>query len=88
MIVDIGKKIVLLLQVNKNILVLLYFLNKIILFILAELVVDKAVELKYIGGVCGANIRPTPFLCLVLKMLQICPEKDIIVEFIKNEEFK
>ncbi|CAF4216186.1 unnamed protein product, partial [Rotaria sp. Silwood2] len=54
----------------------------------AELVVDKAVELKYIGGVCGGNIRPTPFLCLVLKMLQICPEKDIIVEFIKNEEFK
>ncbi|CAF0987568.1 unnamed protein product [Rotaria magnacalcarata] len=54
----------------------------------AELVVDKAVELKCIGGVCGANIRPAPFLCLVLKMLQICPEKDIIVEFIKNEEFK
>jgi pre-mRNA-splicing factor 38A len=55
---------------------------------LAELVVDKAVELKYIGGVCGGNIRPSPFLCLILKMLQICPEKDIIVEFIKNEEFK
>lgn len=57
-------------------------------FILAELVVDKAVELKYIGGVTGGNIRPSPFLCLILKMLQICPEKDIIVEFIKNEEFK
>jgi pre-mRNA-splicing factor 38A len=27
-------------------------------------------------------------LCLVLKMLQIQPEKDIIVEFIKNEDFK
>jgi len=54
----------------------------------AELVVDKAVELKYIGGVSGGNIRPAPFLCLILKMLQICPEKDIIVEFIKNEEFK
>jgi pre-mRNA-splicing factor 38A len=51
-------------------------------------VVDKAVELKYIGGVSGGNIRPSPFLCLILKMLQICPEKDIIVEFIKNEEFK
>jgi len=54
----------------------------------AELIVDKAVELKCIGGVSGGNIRPTPFLCLILKMLQICPEKDIIVEFIKNEEFK
>ncbi|NWV14553.1 PR38A factor, partial [Ptilonorhynchus violaceus] len=54
----------------------------------AELVVDKAMELKYVGGVCGGNIKPTPFLCLTLKMLQIQPEKDIIVEFIKNEDFK
>ncbi|KAB5584356.1 hypothetical protein PHYPO_G00106500 [Pangasianodon hypophthalmus] len=54
----------------------------------AELVVDKAMELKYIGGVYGGNIKPTPFLCLTLKMLQIQPEKDIIVEFIKNEDFK
>ncbi|XP_068095076.1 pre-mRNA-splicing factor 38A [Hyperolius riggenbachi] len=54
----------------------------------AELVVDKAMELKYVGGVFGGNIKPTPFLCLALKMLQIQPEKDIIVEFIKNEDFK
>lgn len=45
-------------------------------------------ELKYVGGVYAGNIKPTPFLCLILKMLQIQPEKDIIVEFIKNEEFK
>ena len=43
---------------------------------------------RYIGGVFGGNVKPTPFLCLTLKMLQIQPEKDIIVEFIKNEEFK
>ncbi|KAK3924939.1 Pre-mRNA-splicing factor 38 [Frankliniella fusca] len=54
----------------------------------AELLVDKAMELRFIGGVFGGNIKPTPFLCLILKMLQIQPEKDIIVEFIKNEEFK
>jgi pre-mRNA-splicing factor 38A len=54
----------------------------------AELVVDKAMELRYIGGTFAGNIKPTPFLCLTLKMLQIQPEKDIIVEFIKNEEFK
>lgn len=54
----------------------------------AELIVDKAMDLRYIGGVFGGNIKPTPFLCLTLKMLQIQPEKDIIVEFIKNEEFK
>merc|ERR1719481_1633400 len=45
-------------------------------------------ELKYIGGVFGGNIKPTPFICLVLKMLQIQPEKDIVIEFIKNEDFK
>lgn len=56
--------------------------------LLAALMVDKAMELKYIGGVFGGNIKPTPFLCLVLKMLQIQPEKDIIVEFLKNENFK
>ncbi|XP_056648486.1 pre-mRNA-splicing factor 38 [Diorhabda sublineata] len=54
----------------------------------AELLVDKAMELRFIGGVFGGNIKPTPFLCLTLKMLQIQPEKDIVVEFIKNEEFK
>uniref|UniRef100_A0A2C9K8S3 Pre-mRNA-splicing factor 38 n=1 Tax=Biomphalaria glabrata TaxID=6526 RepID=A0A2C9K8S3_BIOGL len=50
--------------------------------------VDKAMELKYVGGVFGGNIKPVPFLCLLLKMLQIQPEKDIVVEFIKNEDFK
>lgn len=43
---------------------------------------------RYVGGIYGGNTKPSPFLCLILKMLQIQPEKDIIVEFIKNEEFK
>lgn len=54
----------------------------------AELLVDKAMEIRFIGGVYGGNIKPTEFLCLTLKMLQIQPEKDIVVEFIKNDEFK
>lgn len=54
----------------------------------AELVVDKAMDLRYVGGTFAGNIKPTPFICLVLKMLQIQPEKDIVVEFIKNEEYK
>ena len=44
--------------------------------------------LNYVGGVYGGNIKPTPFLCLILKMLQIQPHKDIVVEFIKNQEYK
>lgn len=58
------------------------------LLVLAELMVDKAMELRYIGGIFGGNVKPTPFLSLTLKMLQIQPEKDIVVEFIKNEDFK
>ncbi|KAL7637066.1 UNVERIFIED_CONTAM: hypothetical protein RMT77_012824 [Armadillidium vulgare] len=54
----------------------------------AELLVDKAMELRYVGGVYGGNIKPSPFLCLTLKMLQIQPEKDIIIEFIKQDDFK
>jgi len=50
--------------------------------------VDRAVELKYVGGMYGGNLKPTPFICLVLKMLQLQPEKEIIVEFITNEDYK
>lgn len=49
---------------------------------------DKAKELDHIGGTFGGNRKPTPFMCLVLKMLQIQPEKAIVLEFIKNELFK
>ncbi|KAF6152455.1 hypothetical protein GIB67_035523 [Kingdonia uniflora] len=54
----------------------------------AETLVDKAMELDYVGGTYGGNRKPTPFMCLVMKMLQIQPEKDIVVEFIKNEDYK
>ncbi|GJM99670.1 hypothetical protein PR202_ga16791 [Eleusine coracana subsp. coracana] len=54
----------------------------------AETLVDKAMELDHTGGTYGGNRKPTPFLCLALKMLQIQPDKDIVVEFIKNEDYK
>lgn len=54
----------------------------------AELLVDKALELDHIGGVYGGSIQPTPFICLAQKMLQIQPDKDIVIEFIKNEDYK
>jgi pre-mRNA-splicing factor 38A len=50
--------------------------------------VDKGIELRYIGGIYSGNIKPTPFLCLVLKLLQIQPDKDIVIEFIRQEDFK
>ena len=34
------------------------------------------------------NQRPTEFLCLLLKLLQIQPEKEIFIEYLQAEEFK
>jgi pre-mRNA-splicing factor 38A len=45
-------------------------------------------ELDHFGGTFGGNRKATPFMCLTLKMLQIQPEKEIVVEFIKNEDYK
>jgi pre-mRNA-splicing factor 38A len=54
----------------------------------AETIIDKAIALKYCGGTYGGNIKPTDFLCLVLKLLQLQPEKEIVIEYIRNEDFK
>eukprot|EP00197_Chlamydomonas_leiostraca_P012822 CAMPEP_0202860104 /NCGR_PEP_ID=MMETSP1391-20130828/1959_1 /ASSEMBLY_ACC=CAM_ASM_000867 /TAXON_ID=1034604 /ORGANISM="Chlamydomonas leiostraca, Strain SAG 11-49" /LENGTH=214 /DNA_ID=CAMNT_0049539239 /DNA_START=42 /DNA_END=682 /DNA_ORIENTATION=- len=54
----------------------------------AESLIDKAVDLKAAGGTYGGQRKPTNFMCLILKMLQIQPDKEIIVEYIKNEDFK
>lgn len=54
----------------------------------AESLVDKAVELNHCGGTFGGQRKPTNFMCLLLKLLQLQPEKEIVVEFIKNEDYK
>lgn len=51
-------------------------------------VATKASELKAVGGSYGGNNKPTRFLCLALKMLQIQPEEGIVEEFLQNEDFK
>jgi pre-mRNA-splicing factor 38A len=53
----------------------------------AESLIDKAIALKSIGGVYG-NQKPTEFICLLLKLLQIQPEKEILVEYLLVDEFK
>jgi len=54
----------------------------------AETLVDKAVELRYVGGMVGEPRKPTDFICLLLKLLQIAPDRDIVLEFIRQDEFK
>lgn len=53
----------------------------------AETLADKAVELTHIGGY-HSNQNPTQFLCLVLKLLLLNPEREIIQIYIDNDEFK
>lgn len=51
----------------------------------SETIIDRAVELKFIGGTYGGNKHPTDFICLVLKMLQIQPNEEIIDEYLSDE---
>ncbi|SCZ93525.1 BZ3500_MvSof-1268-A1-R1_Chr6-3g08716 [Microbotryum saponariae] len=53
----------------------------------AATVIDEALKLQYLGGTY-ANTRPTEFMCLTLKLLQLQPEREIILEYLRAEEFK
>ena len=49
---------------------------------------DPTVDLLFIGGTYGGIGKPTEFLGLLLKMLQLQPETEIILEYLQNENFK
>ncbi|EPY52196.1 U4/U6 X U5 tri-snRNP complex subunit Prp38 [Schizosaccharomyces cryophilus OY26] len=53
----------------------------------AASLIDRAVRLEYIGGQFG-NQRPTEFICLLYKLLQVAPEKEIVLEYLSIPEFK
>jgi pre-mRNA-splicing factor 38A len=54
----------------------------------AATILDRATELTFIGGTYGIAQKPTPFLCLAFKLLQITPERDIIMFYLEQEEYK
>lgn len=43
---------------------------------------DRAADLTFIGGTYGGLGKPTPFLCLAFKLLQLVPSKEIILEYL------
>ena len=51
---------------------------------------DRAVDLTYLGGTYGVGMRPTPFLCLAFKLLTLTPEREIVLEYLNRggEEWK
>ncbi|KAG0305175.1 hypothetical protein BGZ98_004524 [Dissophora globulifera] len=44
-------------------------------------IIEKAYALTYIGGQYGAQ-KPTDFMCLVLKLLQLQPREEIVTKYI------
>lgn len=56
----------------------------------AATLLDRAVELTFVGGTYGIAQKPTPFLCLAFKLLQITPDREIILYYLEQagEEFK
>jgi len=54
----------------------------------AATILDRATELTFIGGTYGVAQKPTPFLCLAFKLLQITPEREIIMFYLEQEEYK
>mmetsp|Transcript_53857 Transcript_53857/g.96448 ORF Transcript_53857/g.96448 Transcript_53857/m.96448 type:complete len:388 (-) Transcript_53857:67-1230(-) len=53
-----------------------------------ESVIDQASKLDYVGGTYGGRRRPSKFLCLFLKLLQIQPDEEVVMEYIKQSELK
>lgn len=54
----------------------------------AASILDRAVALQSIGGTVGATQKPTAFLSLTLKLLQLQPQRDIVLEYLGAGEFK
>jgi len=56
----------------------------------AATLLDRCADLNFIGGTYGVSQKPTPFLCLAFKLLQLTPEKEILLFFLNQagEEWK
>ena len=54
----------------------------------AASLVDRSVQIQYIGGTFGGNQTASEFLCLLYRLTIIKPTKDIVIAYIKNDSFK
>ncbi|TVY42403.1 Pre-mRNA-splicing factor [Lachnellula occidentalis] len=53
--------------------------------------VDRVVaDVSFIGGTYGSSQRPSPFLCLAFKLLQLAPDDGVLREYLEygGEKFK
>ena len=54
----------------------------------SETIIDKILELKYIGGMNHSSNQPTDFICLFIKLLQLNPSEEIIDEYLSDPDLK
>ncbi|KAJ3174496.1 hypothetical protein HK101_010956 [Irineochytrium annulatum] len=54
----------------------------------AETIIDKAAALTHVGGVHSGILKPTEFICLIMKMLELQPEMSILEMYLFNESHK
>ncbi len=48
-------------------------------FLEQDTVVKRMLELQYVGGTFGAYGEPSPFVCILLKMLQVQPPLELVI---------
>ncbi|KAF9737669.1 pre-mRNA-splicing factor 38a [Paraphaeosphaeria minitans] len=48
------------------------------------MICDRVVALTHVGG--SVNNRPTPFICILLKLLSLVPSEEIVLEMLNYEE--
>ncbi|KAH8662136.1 Pre-mRNA-splicing factor 38, partial [Xylariales sp. PMI_506] len=54
-------------------------------------IVDRVVEhVSFVGGTYGSTQKPSPFLCLAFKLLQLAPGDDVLAEYLRygGDKFK
>ncbi|KAJ2133513.1 hypothetical protein GGH19_001076 [Coemansia sp. RSA 1807] len=51
-------------------------------------VMEKSTSISSVGGCFGASRKPTDFLCLLLKLLQLQPTLPMLHELINQKDFK
>ncbi|KAK6956357.1 hypothetical protein Daesc_001634 [Daldinia eschscholtzii] len=54
-------------------------------------IVDRVVDhVSFVGGTHGANQKPSPFLCLAFKLLQLAPDDAVLDEYLRygGDKFK
>ena len=54
----------------------------------AQTLIDRAIELKCIGGLYGGSKKPTKFMCLLFKMLQMNVSRQIVELYLGERDYK